>query len=92
MFIQACSDISSTWSRRLQTIYWDASTTLPEQVILNLRRIQESEGDSETCHCLGLEHLCIDYSEITNEESHRKLNEDNELDSEHARRMTFFGE
>lgn len=52
--------MSKTWSRRLQTLYWDASTSLPEQVILNIREIQEAEDDRMYP---GLQHLWIDFYE-----------------------------
>lgn len=94
MFIQACKDISSTWSKQLQTIYWDATTTLPEEVILNIRQIQESSDDDDTSSFPGLLHLCIDYIEQTSEEKeYNLLNNFHDTPTfEHARRMTFFSE
>lgn len=93
-FLQACKYISGTWSKRLQTIYWDATTTFPEGVIDNIRQIQECSNDGETVADLpGLQHLCIDYIERTMEEEEINMHaEGSESSWEHARRMSFFRE
>jgi hypothetical protein len=94
MFLQACKDISSTWSKRLSTIYWDASTTFPVEIMLNIRRIQEACNDTETSAFPGLEHLCIDFVERTMEEREtaESVDYENSDTFEHARRMAFFRE
>lgn len=89
-FLQACNDISSTWSKRLRTIYWDATTTFPEKVIFNIRQIQESDDDN---HLPGLEHLCIDYVEKRDDEkNYRRYHTGTTSAFEHARRITYFRE
>ena len=49
------------WSRKLHTIYWDASTSFSEDVILNIRRIQETKVFYSQFP--GLQNLWIDYFE-----------------------------
>lgn len=61
-FLQACADVSKTWSRKLFTLYWDASTTLPKQIMLNIRQIQEEE-DGPCSSYPGLRNLWIDFYE-----------------------------
>lgn len=59
-FLQACADVSNTWSLKLQTLYWDASTSLPDQVILRIRQIQEAEDRGPEV-LAGLQNLWIDF-------------------------------
>lgn len=60
--------MSKTWSRKLTSIYWDASTSLPDQVILNIRHLQEESMEETLYETSGLQHLWIDYYEeiVTN--------------------------
>lgn len=91
MFLQACKDVSSTWTSRLRTIYWDATTAFPECVILNIREIQESTAKDGVSGFPGLENLCIDYVERTTDDSKRAgKRREFRWFNEHARRMTFF--
>lgn len=61
MYRQACKEVSGMWSRKLRTIYWDASTSFSEDVILNIRRIQETSSSYKDYP--GLQSLWIDFFE-----------------------------
>jgi hypothetical protein len=77
MFREACAYISSTWSKKLRTIYWDASTCFPEEIIVNIRKIQEEDtSGTNQMQFPGLENLWIDYRELHEGRSLERIRSD----------------